>query len=69
MHGHNCVGNIGGTEIGCPILGNSVELGICAKVIGNIFIADQCKIGANAVVTKTENRKKTVLLGIPAKAK
>jgi serine O-acetyltransferase len=35
-----------------PTIGNRVLLGAGAKIIGNITIGDDAKIGANAVVTK-----------------
>lgn len=35
-----------------PIIGSHVVIGAGAKVIGRITIADNCYIGANAVVTK-----------------
>ncbi len=35
-----------------PTIGNRVILGAGAKLIGNITIGDDCRVGANAVVTK-----------------
>lgn len=35
-----------------PTVGNRVILGAGAKLIGNITIGDDCRVGANAVVTK-----------------
>lgn len=52
---------------GAPVLGNHVEIGVGAVVIGGIRLADDCIVGANAVVTKSFSEKGTVLVGIPAK--
>lgn len=66
----NCV--IGSKDLRCtsgrPTIGNGVELGFGAAVIGNVTIADGCIIGANAVVTKSFPEPGTVIVGIPAKA-
>lgn len=43
----------------------SLELG--ASVIGNVSIADNVKIGAGAVVTKSVLEVGAVIAGIPAK--
>ena len=37
-----------------------------AKVLGGITIADDIKIGANAVVTKSFNEPGITIVGIPA---
>lgn len=44
-----------------PSVGNHVMIGAGAKVLGNIYIADYTKIGANAVVTKSTNPHSTVI--------
>lgn len=41
-----------GTESACPVLGNDVEIGANAVIIGPIHIGDGARIGASAVVTK-----------------
>lgn len=66
LHGDNCIGNNGITEH-APIIGNNVDIGVGAKVIGNIILGDNCKIGANAVITKSFKEKNLTLVGIPAK--
>ena len=50
-----------------PVLGNNIYIGAGAKIIGNIYIADDCVIGANAVVTKSIMEPKSIVAGIPAK--
>ena len=52
---------------GMPVLGNNIYIGAGAKIIGNIYIADDCVIGANAVVTKSIMEPKSIVAGIPAK--
>nr|WP_232525752.1 serine O-acetyltransferase [Actinomyces sp. zg-332] len=49
-----------------PTVGNRVMVGAGAKVLGPITIGDDCKIGANAVVTKSVPSGK-VAVGVPAK--
>ena len=41
-----------GTDSGCPTLGDNVEIGANAVIIGPITIGDGARIGAGAVVTK-----------------
>ena len=66
LHGDNCIGNDGVTNAS-PEIGNNVDIGVGAKIIGNIYIADNCRIGAGAVVVKSCYHKGTTLVGVPAK--
>ncbi len=50
-----------------PVVGNHVELMIDSKVLGGITIADDTRIGANALVLKTIKRPNTTWAGVPAK--
>ncbi|SEL70569.1 serine O-acetyltransferase [Colwellia chukchiensis] len=50
-----------------PRLANNIFVGAGAKIIGALTVADNVKIGANAVLTKDANQGET-MLGIPAKA-
>lgn len=67
--GQVTIGNKGEGELseGCPTIGDHVEVGVGAKIIGPITISDHCAIGANAVVTKSFPPRST-LVGIPARA-
>ena len=68
FHGNNVVGNkrTGATnEI--PKLGNNVDVGFGAMIIGNVEIANDCVIGAGAVVTKSFSKPGSVLAGVPAR--
>ena len=49
-----------------PTIGNNVIIGCGAKILGNINIDDNVKIGANAVVLKDVKNNSTVV-GIPGK--
>lgn len=66
LHGDNCIGNNGLTNE-TPIIGNNVDIGFGAKVIGGVTIADNIKIGAGAVVVKSCLNSDATLVGIPAK--
>ena len=52
LHGSNCIGNNGKSE-SVPTLGNNVDLGFGSIVIGNVFLGDNCIVGANSVVLKS----------------
>jgi len=68
FHGNNVVGNKrtgAGDEI--PAIGNHVDVGVGAIIIGNVTIADHCVIGAGSVVTKSFLNPGTVIAGVPAK--
>ena len=67
LHGCNCIGNKGGSEIKAPKIGNNVDIGVGAVVIGDVYIADNVVIGANAVVTKSCHENGAVLAGNPAR--
>ena len=67
LHGMNCIGNKGDFDLDAPTIGNNVDIGVGAKIIGKIYIADDVKIGANAVVTKSCYDKGAVLVGVPAR--
>ena len=67
LHGDNCIGNKGeSSRFEAPSIGNNVDIGIGAKILGGIELADNIKIGANAVVVKSELVKGKTLVGIPA---
>lgn len=69
FHGNNCIGNKGGDHLEAPVLGDDIDIGIGAKVIGGVHVSDSVKIGANAVVTRDFNRKGSILVGIPAESR
>lgn len=64
---HACV-NIGASsgQTEAPQIGNNVYIGPGALIFGNIKIADDITIGANATVNKSFEEKKCILAGVPA---
>jgi len=68
FHGNNVVGNKRtGASNEIPKLGNNVDVGFGAMIIGNVEIADNCVIGAGAVVTKSFTKPGSILTGVPAR--
>ena len=61
--------NIGASagKDGAPIIGNNVYIGPGAILFGNITIADNISIGANATVNKSFTNPNVVIAGTPAK--
>ena len=66
LHGMNCIGNNGKSK-GVPIIGDNVDIGAGASIIGGVRIADDVKIGAGAVVIKDCLEPGATLVGVPAK--
>lgn len=66
LHGANCIGNNGLTA-DVPIIGNRVDIGYGAVVIGKVVIADGVKIGANALVNRSVTEPGCTVAGVPAK--
>ena len=52
-------------EPGAPHIGNNVDIGAGAKVLGNIRIGNNVQIGANAVVI-TDVPDNSIAVGVPA---
>ena len=68
FHGNNVIGNKKtGVKTDIPKIGNNVDIGIGVIIIGDVVIADNCVIGAGAVVTKSFTTPGTVIAGVPAK--
>lgn len=65
LHGGNCLGN-NGTEDVSPRLGNHVDIGYGAVLIGDIHIADNSVIGANALVNHSFEEFGSKIVGVPA---
>lgn len=61
--------NIGATSGGkmAPKIGDNVFIGTGAKIIGDITVADDVAIGANAVVVRSIPEKGVTYGGVPAK--
>lgn len=61
-----CV-TVGASGGGAPRIGNNVFLASGAKVMGDVYIADNCVVGANAVVVHDINEPGITVAGVPAK--
>lgn len=66
LHGNNCVGTDGITNA-CPIIGDNVTMGVGAKILGGVKIANNVTVAAGAVVVSSCLEENVVLAGIPAK--
>lgn len=60
------LGNAHKSEEEKPVIGDNVEFGPGAKVLGKVVVGDNCHIGANAVVVKNIPNN-ALVAGIPAK--
>ena len=68
LHGNNVIGNKGrGRETETPVIGNGVDIGAGAVIIGDVIIAENSTVGAGAVVTHSFMQNGSVLVGVPAK--
>ena len=66
LHGDNCIGNDGVNDE-CPVIGANVDIGVGAIIIGNVHIADNCRIGAGAIVVSDFMEPGSVIGGVPAR--
>lgn len=68
FHGNNTIGNKGvhGSDRR-PVIGDNVDIGVGAIVIGDIDIADNSIIGAGSVVTKSFTDENSIIVGVPGK--
>ena len=67
FHGDCCIGVAHTGAVGCPRLGEGVDIGIGARILGDVYIADGIGIGANSVVTKSFDEPGITIAGIPAR--
>lgn len=64
FHGNNIIGNKGiGRENEVPRIGNSVDIGAGAVIIGDVNIANGCIIAANATVVKSIFEENSIIVG------
>lgn len=66
LHGGNCIGNKG-VEDQTPHVGDDLDLGVGAKIIGGVNLGNNVRIGANAVVTRSFEESDITLVGMPAR--
>lgn len=68
LHGGNCIGNSGKTQQ-TPRVGDRLELGFGACIIGGVTLGNGVTVGANAVVVKSDPEDDITLVGVPARKK
>lgn len=66
LHGNNCIGNKG-ADTSTPVIGDNLDLGFGACVIGGISLGNNIVVGANAVITRTLEEDGVTLVGVPAR--
>ena len=66
FYGNNTIGSVNGG--GYPTIGNDVEIGAGARILGPVTIGDRASIGANAVVLVNVPADH-IAIGIPAKVR
>ena len=68
FHGCNCIGNSGKSQA-APQIGDGLDLGFGACIIGDVTLGDRVTVGANAVVVKSDLENDITLVGVPARRK
>ena len=67
IHGNCCIGSNGGYPDDSPVIGDNVDIGQNAQILGGITIADNVRIGAGAVVVKSVLTPGVTVVGVPGK--
>ena len=65
IHGNCCIGSGGGYPDDSPVIGDNVDIGQGAQILGGIRVADGVRIGAGAVVVKDVLIPEVTVIGIP----
>ncbi len=61
------IANIDDERTKAPKIGDNCVIGSGARILGDIVVADNVTIGANAVVCKSITQKGAIVVGIPAR--
>ena len=67
IHGNCCIGNARPESQDSPVIGDNVDIGQNAQLLGGIRIADNVKIGAGAVVVKDVLTPGVTVVGVPGR--
>ena len=67
IHGNCCIGSNGGYPDDSPVIGDNVDIGQGAQILGGIRIADNVRIGAGAVVVKDILEPGVTVVGVPGR--
>jgi serine O-acetyltransferase len=57
---------VGQTDSGVPVIGDNVEIGAGARIIGGVRVGDYALIGASALVCR-DVPERAVVAGVPAR--
>lgn len=68
LHGNCCIGNKGtdSYENDSPVIGDNVNIGQGAQVIGPVKLANDITVASGAIVTKSYEESGLTLVGVPA---
>lgn len=67
IHGNCCIGNLRPDSQDSPIIGDNVDIGQGAQILGGIRIANNVRIGAGSIVIKDVLTEGATVVGIPGK--
>ena len=67
IHGNCCIGNAKSDSQDSPVIGDNVDIGQGAQILGGIRIADNVIIGAGAVVVKDVSTPGVTVIGVPGR--
>lgn len=67
IHGNCCIGSDGGYPDDSPVIGDNVDIGQGAQILGGIRIADNVRIGAGSVVVKDVLTPGVTVVGVPGR--
>lgn len=67
IHGNCCIGNAKSDSQDSPVIGDNVDIGQGAQILGGIRIADNVIIGAGAVVVKDVFTPGVTVIGVPGR--
>ncbi len=67
IHGNCCIGSKGSFPDTSPIIGDNVDIGQGAQILGGVTIANGVKIGAGSIVTKDILIEEAIVVGIPGR--
>lgn len=70
FHGNNCIGNKGfGRDDEFPTIGDNLDIGFGAVVIGDVHLGNNINVGANAVVVESFDEDNITIVGNPGRVK
>ncbi|VTQ00013.1 serine O-acetyltransferase [Sphingobacterium daejeonense] len=67
IHGNCCIGNSGDDTNGLPQIGDNVDIGQNAQILGDVYIAKGTKIGAGSIVIHSVLEENSTVVGIPGR--